>query len=107
MAEEGKKYDQGKIRWTLVPWESMHSVMRVLEHGARKYGDDNWKQVPNARERYKNAMSRHLLGDGEKSKGYLNGEKEDPDSGENHLACIISSALFLLWFDLNPDKEPE
>lgn len=103
----GIKDDKSKIRWSLIPWKPLSEVVHVLEHGAKKYGFDNWKYVPNARERYKNAVSRHWLGDGEKSLGYINGEKIDPDSGRSHIACIISSLLFLLWFDQNPDKEPK
>lgn len=106
-AKKGIKFDADKFRWSLVPWESMAPVLRVLEHGAKKYSPDNWKRVPNARLRYENAIQRHLLGDGKNSKGYLRGEKLDPETGENHLGHIIASALFLIYFDQNPDKEPK
>ena len=63
----GKKFDQEKIDWTLVPFKAMESVVRVLEHGAKKYSRGNWQMVKNARRRYLAAAYRHLnaMNDGE------------------------------------------
>ena len=89
----GVKYDTGKLRWSLVPWEAMTVVVWVLQHGAEKYGDDNWKRVDNAKTRYWDALMRHAV-------LYQQGEKIDPDTGLSHMASIASNALFLLWFEL-------
>lgn len=85
----GRKDDAGKLRWDLVPWDAMRSVVRVLEHGADKYGEHNWRNVQNARTRYFAAGMRHLL-------DWWGGEERDPDSGESHLAHAVCCALFLL-----------
>lgn len=88
----GRKDDAGKYRISLVPWAPLLSVVRVLEHGARRYGDSNWLKVENHRERYFNALHRHLG-------AWWMGEKSDPDTGESHLAHVVACALFLLARD--------
>lgn len=32
--------------WTLFPWDSLALVEQVLAQGCKKYGRDNWKQLP-------------------------------------------------------------
>jgi hypothetical protein len=34
---DGVKYDQGKRDWTLLPWDGLEWVVKVLEYGAAKY----------------------------------------------------------------------
>lgn len=55
-------------------------------------GKDNWQYVDNSRERYYNAAMRHLT-------SWWEGEKKDPETGENHLSHAVCCLLFLLWFD--------
>jgi hypothetical protein len=45
---EGKKYDEGKLRYTLIPTSTTKALAEVLEFGAKKYEEDSWKRVPNA-----------------------------------------------------------
>ena len=94
---EGVKFDREKVDWTLVPFKAMEPVVRVLEHGAKKYSADNWKIVKNARHRYLAAAYRHMnaINDGE----WVDG-KETGGSGEPHAAHVICCMLFLLWFDM-------
>jgi len=90
----GVKYDTDKPSWTLMPWEQLEDVVRVLMHGAKKYPEaDNWKRVPDARRRYRDAMHRHLIAE----------ERLDPESGLPHLAHAICCGLFLMWFDDRED----
>lgn len=94
---EGVKFDNEKVDWTLVPFKAMEPVVRVLEHGAKKYSADNWKIVKNARHRYLAAAYRHMnaINDGE----WVD-DKETGGSGEPHAAHVICCMLFLLWFDM-------
>lgn len=85
----GKKFDDGKDRWDLVPWKGLRDVVRVISYGANKYGDDNWRQVPNGRNRYSAAAMRHFT-------AWRLGEDVDPESGLPHLAHACCSLLFLL-----------
>lgn len=83
------KADTDKPRWSLVPWVGMQAVVSVLEFGARKYAPDNWRKVPDAKQRYKDALMRHVV-------AYAMGEDTDKESGQPHLAHAVCCALFLL-----------
>lgn len=95
---KGVKYDQDKPRWGLLPFKELEAVVDVLTSGSKKYSDGNWKIVPNAEERYFDAMLRHIS-------QYRYGEKNDSETGKSHLAHAMCCSLFLLWFDNNPDAE--
>jgi hypothetical protein len=94
----GRKDDSGKIRYSLIPQSTVEDVVRVLEHGAIKYAPDNWKKVPDYRQRYYDATMRHL-------QAWWNGESLDRESNLHHLAHAICNAMFLLWFDRNHGKK--
>jgi lysine/ornithine N-monooxygenase len=94
----GVKFDQEKPQWTLVPFKAFDHVVEVLTIGARKYAPDNWKKVPNARQRYIDAAFRHMS-------AYAGGEKLDAETGKNHLAHAVCCLLFLLAFDLDSSLE--
>jgi hypothetical protein len=40
----GKKFDDGKLRWDLLPLDAVEGVVEVLTKGAAKYGDRNWEE---------------------------------------------------------------
>lgn len=88
-ASAGKKYDSGKLRYDLVPFQALDDVVQVLTFGAEKYGPNNWQQLDQAHDRYFAAALRHL------SK-HQQGEVVDPESGLSHLAHAACCVLFLL-----------
>ena len=85
----GRKFDQGKLDYTLLPWDALTEIVKVLQHGAEKYARDNWLHVPNALERYEAAGMRHRI-------ARLQGEEVDPESGYSHLAHEACCLLFQL-----------
>ena len=89
---KGVKYDSDKPRWELVPFRAMKEVVEVLTYGSKKYSDDNWKIVPDARKRYVSAAFRHLT-------DWADGDKKDKETGKSHLAHAICCLLYLLWFE--------
>ena len=91
--EVGTKHDTGKIRFSLLPWSAVKEIVQVLEFGAKKYSEGNWRYVENPQTRYYDAAMRHLL-------AWFEGEKNDEETGLNHLAHAGCDILFLLWFDL-------
>ena len=93
----GKKYDQGKPRWDLIDFTILESVVRVITHGAEKYGDDNWLQVENGKERYFAATMRHIT-------AHRRGEYLDPESAEPHLSHAICNLMFLLGLNNNEEE---
>jgi hypothetical protein len=86
------KHDKGKPRPTLLPLKELNQVIEVLEFGAQKYAVDNWQTVPDARQRYTDALLRHSI-------AYANGEILDDESELHHLAHAACCALFIMWFD--------
>jgi hypothetical protein len=94
---EGKKFDQDKSRWDLLPFGALEQVAQVITYGAKKYEPENWKKVPESRGRYFAASLRHLT-------AWFRGEKLDPESGLPHLAHAACCLLFLMWFD-NQEKK--
>ena len=86
----GFKEKAGKLRFELVPLEALEGIIRVLEYGANKYKDDNWKIVPNAINEYRGALLRHMA-------KMQAGEEYDKESGLRHVDHIATNAMFLCW----------
>jgi len=89
---KGRKYDTGKLRYSLVPPVAIKGIAEVLTFGASKYGPNNWQLVDNAEERYLDALYRHL-------EAYRAGESHDPESGLSHLDHAATNAAFLQYFE--------
>lgn len=90
--EAGAKLDAGKLRAGLVLGDfsrALTEVCAVGTFGANKYTPHGWLSVPNAPQRYTDAMMRHWLKD-------QAGEAYDPDSGLPHMAHFAWNALALL-----------
>jgi hypothetical protein len=90
--DTGVKYDNEKPQWSLLPFKALTEVVEVLTYGAKKYAPDNWKKVPNAKQRYIDACFRHLT-------AYVGGEKLDGETGKSHLAHGLCCMLYLLAFE--------
>lgn len=73
--ELGAKLDSGKIQADLLLdfRDALMAVATISDFGAKKYTRHGWVSVPNGIERYKAALIRHLLSEG-----------NDPDSGLPH-----------------------
>lgn len=91
------KKDSGKLKWSLLPFEELKDVVRVLMHGAEKYSVDNWKKCDDTT-RYKDALMRHVV-------AYVSGEKTDEEFGLSHLAHAMCNCLFLMWFDKHKEDK--
>ena len=70
----------------------MTQVVEIFQFGAKRYGDESWKTVGNARNRYFSAAMRHLT-------AWYEGESHCKDSGKHHLAHCAWNILVLLWLD--------
>jgi hypothetical protein len=93
---EGKKYDEGKTRFDLLPRAVLEGVARVMTFGAKRYGDYNWQHVELPR--YLSAMERHLM-------KALSGEHIDADSGEHHAYHFCCNAVFITWLLLHKPSQ--
>jgi len=89
---KGKKFDNGKLQWHLLPIRPLKQIVRVMQFGADKYGPFDWQRLKDPEERYYNALLRHIF-------AWREGEKLDPETGIHHLAHAGANIIFLLWFD--------
>lgn len=82
------KHDKGKLQLTLVPFQIIRDIAQTRMFGLMKYGEkDSWKKV--SRERYRDAMFRHMLAYLEDPHGV------DEESGLPHLYHLVTNAAFL------------
>jgi len=87
----GMKFDGGKPRWSLLMAgmsKALEGVAKVLTFGAQKYAAHSWRTVPEGKDRYRDALYRHLA-------AIEQGEELDPESGLRHWDHVICNALFL------------
>ena len=83
------RYNEGKPQWSLVDFESLEDLVRVLEFGANKYSPNNWKKgLDNTK--IIDSMLRHVF-------AYLRGEDKDPESELSHIGHIMCNAMFLAY----------
>lgn len=94
----GPKYDEGKLRYSLVPPSAVKAIAQVLTFGAKKYAPNSWQLVDRAPERYLDALMRHL-------EAYRSGELYDPESSLPHLSHVLCNAAFLLHFQLKDSND--
>lgn len=96
----GTKYDQDKLQYTLIPALALEQIAKNLTVGLKKYKErNNWKKVPEAEQRYLDALYRHL-------EAHRKGEMYDADSSVPdmpHMAAVAVNAMFLLEFMLDPE----
>jgi hypothetical protein len=78
-------------------WQA--EVLEVLKYGLKKYGEENsWQKVDNAQDRYSAALVRHALDVEDSDEGI------DPESGISHVNHMLCNMLFLLWFEIQEDR---
>lgn len=97
MSGDAKKNDQGKLRYDLIPPESLRELARVYTIGAHKYADDNWKNGLD-RKRIEAALFRHF-------EAARAGETFDPEDGQRHLASVAWCAFALMWYDMQVEND--
>lgn len=90
--QTGRKFDNDKDRWDLLPVTAVKEVVKVLTYGAKKYDDNNWQYVEDAHNRYFAAALRHLV-------AWREGEQQDAETKLHHLAHAICCLLFLITLD--------
>ena len=93
LKEEGAiKFDFGKLRWDLIPYDSLEKLVEVFTHGAAKYDDENWRNGMSWKRMYRAALS-HL-------QKAFRGRDIDEDSGCLSLAMTAWYCLCLIHFQM-------
>jgi len=85
---EAIRYDFGKLRLDLIPYDTIEKVAEVFTHGAIKYGEGNWRKGFDWSRIY-GSLFRHLF-------KAFRGEDIDEDSGCLHLAMAAWGCLVLM-----------
>lgn len=92
------KFDTNKADWSMMPWDSVEEILKVLEFGKQKYSAWNWSQGEGFKySRVFNSLLRHLF-------AWFRGEDNDPESGLSHLAHAGCNVLFLIYFVKHKNK---
>lgn len=110
----GARFNDGKVRYDLIPTHLLASTANVLEYGANKYAPWNWAKgmkfsvVIASLKRHMAALER--------------GEDYDPETGERHTGHLMCNLLFLEhymneypemddrpkeWFNRSKEAEPK
>lgn len=98
--KEGKKYDEGKLRYDLLPVETKATkeLVKVFMAGAKKYGENTWQGLPHGFSRCDAASIRHKV-------EHKNGNLIDQETGCLHLAQYAWNALAMLHYWLETHEE--
>lgn len=87
MKNEGKRYNEGKVRIDLLPSYAIRQMAEVFTFGAIKYEPHNWTRgMPWST--VIASLKRHLL-------AHESGEDYDKETGLLHTAHIMANASFL------------
>lgn len=102
---QAQKFDSGKVRFSLLPWDAVTEVARVFTFGAEKYDARNWEKGLTYSRIY-DATQRHL------TSWFQQRQTLDPDgTGLRQLGQAAFGCLALLAFELRGrtdlDDRPE
>ena len=93
------KHDGGKTDWSLLPWDAVEEIIKVLQFGAGKYSPWNWAENGGFKfNRLFNSSMRHFVA------WFWRREDLDPETGISHMAHLGCNVLFLLHYVLNGNK---
>jgi len=85
--EQALRYNNDKLKWSLMDHTCFESMIKVLEMGAKKYSKDNWKKGMPLSEVFE-SMLRHIF-------SMLNGEMIDKESKLSHIGHIQCNTMFI------------
>lgn len=89
---KGARFNEGKLKWSLVSWKALEPMVRVLMFGAEKYAPNNWKKGLKYSEICE-SLQRHMI-------SFLDGEDSDKESKSYHVGHILCNAMFLSYMFL-------
>lgn len=87
----GKKFDDGKARFDLVPPIPIEELAKLYSIGASKYGERNWESGMQWGRIFA-AMLRHAF-------AWARGERIDPVDGQAHLISVVWNAITLYEYE--------
>jgi hypothetical protein len=97
LSKEGVKYDTGKARYDLLPFDALEELTKIYTSGAIKYEDRNWEKGIKF-SRIIAAIFRHLT-------AWILGETNDKESNFHHLAHAAWGCLAIVTFQKRKQDE--
>lgn len=95
---EAKRFNEGKIRYDLIPQFAEQEYAKVLTHGAVKYGEHNWTKGMQW-SKVIASLKRHIA-------AIEKGEDYDGESGHLHSAHVMCNAAFLTeYYKIHPQGD--
>ncbi len=96
--EKALRFNKGKLDWSLVPFDALEEMVKVLQFGADKYAPGNWAKGEGLSYRETiSCMLRHTF-------ALLRMEDHDPESKLHHIGHVQCNALFLAYMIKYPHK---
>jgi len=89
--QKALRYNDGKLRWSLVHWKSLEPMVQQLMFGEKKYSRNNWQKgmkissILDSLDRHKVELS-------------IDPFSIDEDSGLSHVAGLLCNAMFLSYY---------
>ena len=90
--EPGLRYDNGKLRYDLLPADALAELVKVYTFGAAKYADRNWEKGMSW-SRCFGSLLRHAF-------AYWAGEDNDQETELPHMAHVAWNALALCAYSM-------
>lgn len=90
------RFNEGKMAWELVDFESLEPLVEVLMFGATKYSKDNWKKGQAITELL-GSLFRHII-------AFQNGEDLDEESGKSHIGHAMCNLMFIQYVLTHHEK---
>ena len=90
--EPGLRYDSGKLRYDLLPVDSLEELVKVYTIGAAKYADRNWEKGMSWGRCF-GSLLRHAF-------AFWRGEVFDQETKCHHMAHVAWNALTLVSFTM-------
>lgn len=89
-----------RSQWRLI---AIAMAEEVMQHGAKKYGANNWQGLPDFEDRYFAASIRHLTAvhQGLNEEMSMCLQSEDKDSGILHVKHFVCNCVFLMWKEIH------
>ncbi|WP_025886468.1 dATP/dGTP diphosphohydrolase domain-containing protein [Asaia prunellae] len=91
-ASGGLRYNEGKLRYDLLPPDAVQELVEVLTKGAQKYPERNWEKGMD----WSNCLAslkRHLA-------SWEMGTDNDAETGRMHMAHVMWNAMALVTYAL-------
>lgn len=86
MEEKALRFNDGKLDWTLLDFESLVPMVEGMTYGATKYARNNWKNTCDDPMQHIQSAFRHLI-------AIANGEEFDKESGVRHTGHIMDNMM--------------